>query len=507
MVHYSARELLQDWRYTVNQDFTTVAGEPFPYAEGGRQQWGDELIKLKFEKAPKHGCISADASRIALSIENDVHVINTKSWNTEVVLRAHLSEVLSLAFKPDDPNILVTGSNKGPTRKEPNEPATILVWKLNASKRSPILNTETLDNVVRASSSATATIIANHGLELAKHAVQELEALIRPSLRHIIVKNSTKDQHRINGRLATSFQSNVFSPSGKWMVYLPGQRPESNSVDTWDIKICTTSDYKEQFTLSGHTDSIMWTGWSNDESFFGSVAWDGSVRIWDANTGQPIYKFETERQNWTGAFSPNSRFFAATDGSGRVRVYDLRCGDEGPEYWILTPGDSGAFGRTWRRALAWHPDDKLLAVGSDSRGELLLLDVENKEVYHQRTLLPDAPRDAEPRWRLMQHMLAVRQVKYIDDGKKLAVWTQGDCSIEVYDLAQQVKWRFARGGTEDGPNADAWRDEDGKVTSQGSSGMMVEEIREQERLFLASLDFDGVRVWSLDLSKRKMHAG
>ena len=190
-----------------------------------------------------------------------------------------------------------------------------------------------------------------------------------------------------------------------------------------------------------------------------------------------------------------------------MRVYDLRCGDEGPEYWILTQGDSDAFGRAWRRALAWHPDDKLLAVGSYSRGELLLLDVENKEVYQQRTLLPDAPRDAEPRRRLMQHMLAVCQVKYIGDGKKLAVWTQGDCSIEVYDLAQQVKWRFARGGTEDGPNADAWRDEDGKVTSQGSSGMMVEEISEQERLFLTSLDFDGVRVWSLDLSKRKMHAG
>ena len=224
--------------------------EPFSHAKGGRQQWGDELIKLEFEEAPKHGCISADASRIALSIESDVHVINTESWNTEVVLRAHLSEVLSLAFQPDDPNILVTGSNQGPTRKEPNEPATILVWKLNASKRSPILDTETLDNVVRASSSATATLIADHGLELAKHAVQDLEALIRPSLRHIIVKNARKDRHRIHGRLAMSFQSNVFSPSGKWMVYLTRERPESNSVDTWDIKICTASDYKERFTLS-----------------------------------------------------------------------------------------------------------------------------------------------------------------------------------------------------------------------------------------------------------------
>jgi WD40 repeat protein len=504
MVCYSSYELLKEWRYTINQDFTTLAGKPFPYAENGRQQWGDEFIKLGFEKAPKHGCISSDGSRMALAIENDVHVIDTRSWDTEVVLRAHLSEILSLAFKPDNSNILVTGSDQGQKRNEPNEPATILVWKLSESKRSKMLDTETMTNVAQASSTATATIIANHGLELTTHAVQELEALIMPSLRHIIVKYATMDQDRMHGRLATSFQSNVFSPSGKWMVFLPGERPVSNSVDTWDIRICTTSNFKEQFTLSGHTDAIMWTGWSNDESFFGSVSWDGSVRIWDANTGRQMYNFETERQNWTGAFSPDSRFFAATDGLGRVRLYDLGCGGKDHEYWIFASETPYPAGKEWKRALSWHPDSRLLAVGSDSRGELLLLDVQNKEVCQQRTLLPGASRDAEPARLLMQRMLGVSQVKYTDDGHKLAVWTYGDSSIEVYDFAQQVKWRFARGGTEDGPHADAWRDEDGKVTSLHSSGMMVEELREQGRLLLASLDFDVVRVWSLNLSKREM---
>ncbi len=222
----------------------------------------------------------------------------------------------------------------------------------------------------------------------------------------------------------------------------------------------------------------------------------GTIRIWDATTGHQLHKFETGKQNWTGGFSPDSQFFAATDGLGFVRIYALQPDKEDKEHWVH--GDAEDRGRRWRRALAWHPNSRWLAVGCDARGEVLVLDVEKKELRQQRVLSDAATEvDSETRRIMMSAFTGVSQVKYVDNGNKLIVWTHGDGSIEVYDFAQQVKHRFARGGTEGGQDATAWRDKDGKATSGMGSGMIVGEDRNQGRQLLASLDADGVRIWSV----------
>jgi WD40 repeat protein len=49
------------------------------------------------------------------------------------------------------------------------------------------------------------------------------------------------------------------------------------------------STHEDLFTLgplNGHTDAIMWTGYSPDETMIATVAWDKGMRIWDAKTGQ-----------------------------------------------------------------------------------------------------------------------------------------------------------------------------------------------------------------------------
>lgn len=269
----------------------------------------------------------------------------------------------------------------------------------------------------------------------------------------------------------------------------------SNSTAPWDIEICSTDDFKSVLTLKGHTDAIMWTGWSPDEAFFASVAWDGTIRIWDASTGDAIHCFRTDKQNWTGAFSPDSSHFVATDGLGIVRVYALRA--EEPLEWEFKPEGT----QQWRRAVAWHPNGQLLAVGGERCGELLLLDVALKKIVQKRTLsLSAAQPDEDIPRSMLDRSVGVNRVKFVDGGHKIAFWTFGDCSIEVFDLTQQVKWRFARGGTEDGPEAEKWRDEKGKVTSQRGHGMIAWESHSSGELLLASVDFDGVRIWSVPLT-------
>ncbi|KAK3179495.1 hypothetical protein K4F52_009067 [Lecanicillium sp. MT-2017a] len=495
-MHYSSSEFAKNWRYAVNQEFTNASGDPFPYAENGRQHWGNELTKLTFEVAPKKGAISDDGNRMAFAVGKEIHTIDTATWETTTVLPAHLSDVASLAFKPKDSNILVTSNSEDHSLSGQEGQATIFFWKLDALNKTQVLESKTLAAIGNAGVSAQSALLSQHGIEMTQDDLERLERLTLPFVKHVIARTLSKNKGSLHGRLTTSFQSNVFSPSGRWMVYLPGDSPRSNGVDVWDMKICSADDYSDRLTLTGHTDAIMWTGWNHDESLFGSVAWDKTIRIWDANTGRQLHKFETGKQNWTGGFSPDSQFFAATDGDGRVRVYALRSDNENKEHWVYE--DTAVEGRKWRRALAWHPDSKLLAVGGDSLGEVLLLDIENKEVRQHRTLSFEASEaENDLARKMMSAYLGVSRVEFVGNGDKLVIWTTGDGSIEVYDLARSFKHRFARGGTDDVPEAAAWRGNDGKVTSGQGRGMMVGEDKSRGRLILASLDSDGVRVWAI----------
>lgn len=499
---YSYRQLLQDWRYAVDEDFKTSSGDTFPFATGGRQQWGNEMRKISFQRGPEEEdwssrsfAISSDNKRMAIAVGNNIHIIDVETWNTVAILRGHVSEISDVTFKPHDSNILVS-SDMGNRRGDVTMEDTIIVWEIDKVEGNGITEDGALDGISQAAAALVAEKLADVGTKLRPDGLEELQKAFTPAINRVVTKRLVADNIRIHGRLPTSFQSSIFSPSGKWMVYLPGKRPQSNGSAPWDIEICSTKDFSSILTLRGHTDAIMWTGWSPDETIFASVAWDGTNRIWDAHTGKEIHRFETDKQNWTGAFSPDSSQFVATDGLGIVRVYAMRA--EEPLVWEFKPEGT----QEWRRAVAWHPKGRLLAVGGERLGGLLLLDVAEKKVVQTRTLSVEASQmsDGIPS-NMLHRSVGVNRVKFADGGHKLVFWTFGDCSIEVFDLTKEVKWRFARGGTEDGPEAEKWRDENGKVTSDRGYGMLTWEDRPSGELMLASLDFDGIRIWSVPLTE------
>jgi WD40 repeat protein len=70
----------------------------------------------------------------------------------------------------------------------------------------------------------------------------------------------------------------------------------------------------------------MWTGFSPGETMIATVAWDQTIRIWDARCGHQKYKSDTNGQNWTWGFSPDAKRFAGTCGDGTFYVYSLDAG-------------------------------------------------------------------------------------------------------------------------------------------------------------------------------------
>ncbi|KAM0201470.1 hypothetical protein ACHAQI_011263 [Fusarium lateritium] len=491
MTSYSSDEFMADWRYAVEQDFTTSAGEPYPYADSGRLQWGNELKKITYKKPPHLGCVSHDGKLLVLAVEHDIHVVDAQTWETLTVLKGHTSKVDAVAFRPNDSRTLISCDVSMYDIREPNRQSTIILWNIEEEQATTSIEEGSLNSAARAAASVVGDKLAELGVSLDRSKTQYLETVFQPAIERLVAENMVAGKLTLKGKLVSSHESQVFSPSGQYVAYIPGKRPRSNHDDPWDIRIISVDDLTNGLTLEGHTDSMMWLGWNFDESLFASVSWDGTIRIWDPKTGREKHLFRTDHQNWTGGFSPDSRYFAIVDGAANVRVYAMSSG--GQLHWTY----EGQQSDSWRRTISWHPNNQWLAVGGEKCGELLLLDIEEKKLLQKRLLSVDNSTSKEEVRDMMKGFVGTYEVKFVDSGNKLAVWTFGDCSIEVYDINREVKWRFARGGTEDGPEADKWRDDKGKVTSKQGYTMLTWEDQTKDVLQLASLDFDGVRIWEI----------
>ncbi|KAH6951860.1 WD40-repeat-containing domain protein [Fusarium avenaceum] len=486
---------MANWRYAVKQDFTTSAGEPYPYADDGKLQWGNELKKITFKDRPQPqlGCVGHNGKRLAFAVDYNIHIVDTQTWETLTVLEGHTSEINAIAFRPNDAHTLISCEELMYDEHGLEKKPAIILWNIEEEQDTTSLGEDQLSSIAQTAPSVVGDKLAELDVSLDHTKIQNLAEVSEPAVDRLVAENMAAGKHTLQGEVASSNESQIFSPSGQYIAYIPGKPSHSNHDDLWDITILSVDDLTKGITLKGHTDAMMWLGWNSDESLFASVSWDGTVRIWDPNTGDKKHLFRTDHQNWTGGFSPDSKYFATVDGSAKVRIHSI--GSGGKLHWTYEGQREGY----WRRTISWHPNNQWLAVGGELSGELLLLDIEKKQLLQKRLLSADASTSEDEVRDIMKGFLATYEVKFVDGGNKLAVWTFGDDSIEVYDINQQVKWRFARGGTEDGPEAGKWRDDKGKITSKGGCGMLTWENHAKGVLQLASLDFDGVRIWEIPL--------
>jgi WD40 repeat protein len=479
-------QFFRGWTYSVSREFTIPAGQPFPYAPNGKQAWGDEVKKLTFATDPvanpepdmpeAHAAsTSCDGKSLAVAVKNEVYIYGTDTWECVNILSGHTERIAGVQFNPSDPSVLIS-SEMGNYMASNGEPL-IVVWDIARESPNAVIQPESNDR-------------------------EGDEKILAPIDRPTSNNEPANIRARVSGRLVSGFEYNVFSPSGKWMAYMPGREPDSKygahppgkppKIESWDVAICSTLAYDSPTILHGHTDIIQWIGWSPDESLIGTVSWDGTIRIWDAITGQEKLMFATDTQNWTGGFSPDSSHFAATSGDGTLHIYSL---EDGSTHWELKEKKHNW---AWKRALAWHPNGEWLALGSQY-GVLQLLDVKNKQILQERVLKAPARVVDDDREEMDDAFTVFNEVTHIEflaGGDKLAFWTYGDGSADIIDLKEQAKWRFARGGTDDGSGADDWRDEDGFVMTRSGLGAVFWEDTSKDQVMLASIDNDGVRIWS-----------
>ncbi|MGH2508462.1 MAG: WD40 repeat domain-containing protein, partial [Ktedonobacteraceae bacterium] len=141
-----------------------------------------------------------------------------------------------------------------------------------------------------------------------------------------------------------------------------------------------TEEYLQQIVFTGHTAAILATTFSADGRTIASSSLGGVVRVWTAATGaelHPLYQ-DTLLPIPALAFAPSRTDLATGSTDGVMRLWNafqcqaVRTSDQGPlctDAPLRFQQTHGAI-----RTLAWSPDGRYLASGSDD-GALALWDL------------------------------------------------------------------------------------------------------------------------------------
>src|SRR5262249_17807514 len=118
----------------------------------------------------------------------------------------------------------------------------------------------------------------------------------------------------------------AFSPDGLQLA--AGCSPPNPVVMIWDGTPLSPEEKKDQaLTLVGHQDPVLRVVFSPDNHSLAPASRDGTVKIWNADTGRELFTFRGHTALVGAvAFSPDGRQIASGSWDGKVLVWNASSG-------------------------------------------------------------------------------------------------------------------------------------------------------------------------------------
>ena len=175
--------------------------------------------------------------------------------------------------------------------------------------------------------------------------------------------------------------------------------------------------------MRGHEERIGRIAWSPDGRIIASPSLDGTIRLWDVETGLSLEKLDARSGPVNCvAWSPDGRVLAAGPDEGGIQLWDSQSD------WQMR-----VLGSTSPRvkAIAWSPDGRVLAHGDSSPATILLLDVQSGSVITK----------------LEGHTDQITSLKWLPNGQML-VSGSSDRTAKLWDVSTGENTRTFEGHTD-----------------------------------------------------------
>ena len=140
------------------------------------------------------------------------------------------------------------------------------------------------------------------------------------------------------------------------VAYAPDGATLATGGDDGTVRIWDARTGQQQHQLTGHTGPVTAVAYAPDGATLATGGDDGMVRIWDARTGQQQHQLTGHTDGVTAvAYAPDGATLASGGSDGAVRIWDARTGQQHQ----LT-GHTGLV-----LAVAYAPDGATLATGGN----------------------------------------------------------------------------------------------------------------------------------------------
>jgi WD40 repeat protein len=165
------------------------------------------------------------------------------------------------------------------------------------------------------------------------------------------------------------------------------------------------------FTLYGHTDAVSSVAISTDGERIVTGSWDGTARVWDARTGQPLRELKGHTESVTSvAISTDGERIVTGSGDCSAKVWDARTGQP---LWQLKGHSSRV------SSVAISTDGERIITGSWDC---------SAKVWDART--------GQPLWEIKDHTGSITGVAISADGERIVTGSD-DRKVKVWDARKR----------------------------------------------------------------------